>query len=605
LSSFVAYGVGIDRRLVNRAMVRVKGGLDWLRLKGQVTPELASIVLAHLAIAAEREPHTETGEAWNQGYAWNPDQLWDDAANAAREVASAYSAEQAIAVRQRECLRSLPWFEGLSEVVRHRLAQAVLKIEEWKTWEHDIVSIAGQLRAVLQNGANALQITPQATDEVDVGAGSVIPEHNWYDIADLPMANRAIPQSDPPSAPNPYPANVTVGDWYISEHFATASIDCTSIARLMGDESLEPLATGNLHWILGLNPGIAASKTTTTDLARPSGPWQAASFIYNGPGRFARTIEGNRSFTSSSKGWKSLWEGPTSSRHRETWWIDPGDSEFHSIVNGHVLRDGQWDYWSVGPAGWISAETFMLIDGTYLKAAIALEDWTSGRSSDDRVNPYHTDRFTFLDTTHTDRLTADTDRIGLDWSLQHPERCLFDDPNRTPYAVAVRTMHNIAKEKGFAGAIATGHRIGERVGAIGIAVGADLFDIDISEIAELESSFTDINTDHWSVIARAATELAVGRGCLAGYFSGDGRRDDDGGMVSYQLLCFDASLATVFAVGDDAVDNTWPFDDINTVHWATAARAATDIACSKGFVGGFFTGYQVPGERWIAGFKNV
>jgi hypothetical protein len=165
-------------------------------------------------------------------------------------------------------------------------------------------------------------------------------------------------------------------------------------------------------------------------------------------------------------------------------------------------------------------------------------------------------------------------------------------------------MHSIAREKGYEGGIATGHRIGERIGAIGIPVGADVFDIDSSEIARLESPFTDIDTDHWSVIARAATELAVDQRYRAGYFTGDGRRDHDGAMVSYQLICFDASLATPFAVRDEDIDPRWSFDDIDTVHWAKAARAATEAATRQGFVGGFFTGFENDGRRWIAGLKD-
>src|SRR5262249_39053300 len=156
------------------------------------------------------------------------------------------------------------------------------------------------------------------------------------------------------------------------EHFARVAADCVYIGRLSGRKELEKLATGNLYWILGLNPGIPATKIVQPKAS--DGPWKAASFIHNGPGAFARSIEGNRTRENSGKGWLADWES-RSSRHRESWPIDPLNNGFQSIVNGHVLREHQWHYWSIGTAGWVSAETFMLIDASFVKASLALEDW--------------------------------------------------------------------------------------------------------------------------------------------------------------------------------------------------------------------------------------
>jgi hypothetical protein len=203
---------------------------------------------------------------------------------------------------------------------------------------------------------------PQAND-TRTPPDPTLPIWNWNHLADLPLAVYPIPTP-------------SVGDWYLSEHFATAAADCVYIGRLAGQKAIERLATGNLYWILGLNPGIP-----TTKVAPPSptsGPWSAASFVYNGPGAFARSIEGNRTRTNDSKKWLANWELSASSRHREIWAIDPLNNGFQSTVNGHVLRESQWHYWSVGTAGWVGAETFMLIDASFLKAALALEDWHSG-----------------------------------------------------------------------------------------------------------------------------------------------------------------------------------------------------------------------------------
>jgi hypothetical protein len=153
-----------------------------------------------------------------------------------------------IAQSQREGLQSIPWFEGVYEVLsrtpRHN----------WPTRQlgdptPQLVDIANQLRAAMNNSANALQILPEATDKDN---NADIPKHNWNQLDELPDANAPIP--DPP-----------VGNWYVCEHYATAAIDCACIGRLTDSGDLEQLATGNLNWILGINPGIPSSKTVAED----------------------------------------------------------------------------------------------------------------------------------------------------------------------------------------------------------------------------------------------------------------------------------------------------------------------------------------------------
>src|SRR5205085_2830771 len=99
------------------------------------------------------------------------------------------------------------------------------------------------------------------------------------------------------------------------------------------------------------NPGIPA-----TNVVGGGGntPWQAASFIRNLGGPFARGFSGYRTIATSSKGWQSSWESPRDSADREAWWIDPANNGFMTTVNGHVLWDGQWDNWNSGKQGWAS-----------------------------------------------------------------------------------------------------------------------------------------------------------------------------------------------------------------------------------------------------------
>src|SRR5262249_60593995 len=267
------------------------------------------------------------------------------------------------------------------------------------------------------------------------------------------------------------------------------------------------------------------------------------------------------------------WES-RSSRHRESWPIDPLNNGFQSIVNGHVLREHQWHYWSIGTAGWVSAETFMLIDASFVKASLALEDWHS-ESTLVRDAPYDVTTFHFFDTTHLDR-------ANTLWR--------FDDPDRTPAAMASRMATDFAGNKGFGAGRPTGHHNGERVGVLCLPVqGTTFVDVPPSEIAHFP--FDDIDTALWAQVARAAAEIAAKRQAGAGFFTGHqvpGKR----GWIG-----IDARLVEIFDIDDATVaESPWAFVDINAVGWAQAARLARDICMQRGFVGGFFTGHQVPNK---------
>jgi hypothetical protein len=315
---------------------------------------LDSIVAIRMARAAQREGMA--AEGWLKRAKTNVD-----------KVLTIFGQPDGIATSFRPTLRSIPWFEGVYEAFFR--GPFVLTPDQGI----QLKNIADQLMALMRDPANGFCVMPQAND-TRTPQDPTLPVWNWNNLADLPLAAYPIPTPSKPS--DPPPPRYAVGDWYLSEHFATAAADCVYIGRLAGEKSIERLATGNLYWILGLNPGIPTTKVVPP--APTSGPWSAASFVHNGPGAFARSWEGNRTRTNDVKEWLANWELSASSRHREIWAIDPLNNGFQSIVNGHVLRESQWHYWSVGTAGWVSAETFMLIDASFLKAALALEDWHSG-----------------------------------------------------------------------------------------------------------------------------------------------------------------------------------------------------------------------------------
>ena len=165
-----------------------------------------------------------------------------------------------------------------------------------------------------------------------------------------------------------------------------------------------------------------------------------------------------------------------------TWWVDPLNNGFESIVNGHVLWDDEWDYWNSGQFGWASGETFILYDGMFLQAAMLLEDWLAPRAPAP-ANPYDTTKLTFFDTNHTDR--ADTG-----WG--------FDDPNWSEAAAAARAATEFCAGKGFGGGRFSGHQIGERVGLLCVPANAAFFDATAADITATGWGFQDINLTHWA-----------------------------------------------------------------------------------------------------------
>jgi hypothetical protein len=266
--------------------------------------------------------------------------------------------------------------------------------------------------------------------------------------------------------------------------------------------------------------------------------------------------------------------------------VDPAPTGFQSLVNGHVLREGEWHYWSTGIPGWVSGETFLLDDAIFLRAALALEDWRDATSPQDTV-PYDVRRPRSFDTTHLDR--AGTKRR-------------FDDPDVTDWAQAQRLATDFAVGKGYRGARLTGHHLGERVGLVCLPASITTFiDVADQELAATAFPFSGINTTNWAQIGRAAMEIAANHGQGAGYFTGHQLPDGHGWIG----LRPDAVTVLDVANDDPAVVATpWRFDDVNTVAWAQAARLANDVCHDRGFAGGFFTGHQLHDRRQVVGVHS-
>jgi hypothetical protein len=128
----------------------------------------------------------------------------------------------------------------------------------------------------------------------------------------------------------------------------------------------------------------------------------------------------------------------------------------------------------------------MLIDGSFVRAALAIEDWRTGTTRM-TATPYDLSRLRFFDTTHRDRAST---------------RWTFEEPDLTDWALAQRMSTGFAAEKGYGGGRPTGHHLGERVGVLCLPDPATTsVDIRFDEITTTQSpSATSImRTGHRSV----------------------------------------------------------------------------------------------------------
>jgi hypothetical protein len=549
---------------------------EWLWPDGKiVNPEIQSIIFVRLAQAVEHlefSPYHKIGKTYRE--------LAFESVDA---VLSKFAQPLGIANEFRDSGRIIPWFEGVYEVLRLFPDRIKIYAESLNKIANSLVShllqkhpCGNNINALQLCSKNGFHVIPQAS-----GDNAALPKENWENMDQVPSVNR--------------PAGLPFLHFYEGNAFAVSASEVIFLGKMTGVKYLERIAAGNFYWTLGLNPGIPTSKVIAQ--THPSTVWRSTSFIYNSNTSFARTIEGNRQNTSSAKGWIEEWEGwrnpqnhhqiISASPHRETWWIDPQNRSvsppgrsFQTIVNGHVIWDGQWDYWNNGQAGWSSGETFLRNDGTFLKAAMLYEDWLSPEQYPS--NPYDTSRVHFFDTVHLDRKHTG-------WG--------FDDPDRSTFAFACRAAHEFCIGKGYKSGRFTGHIIGERIGLWAIPVNATSFDATDVEIQATGWGFIDINKTHWAQIARAATEFSIRKGFEAGFFTGHQLNRKRG------VICLDNSIVKWFDVTlQDIFNSGEGFENINEVPWAKAARAASNICLNKGFFGGFFTGHQVSGKIGVVGF---
>ena len=548
-AALAAKGADLDPVLARDACVRVARAVTWLDAEPSRvasgttrfklaegdpawTDDLRALAYAQLAQCASRE-------GANVLLPMPVERLREEATNAAHRWMEYLVHDVARAYRQTN--RGIPWLSGVDEVLRFG-ADSYLTDR--------LHTLAGELR---QTDPEGFLILPQGTTE------------QWIDRTVVPVNGGPL---DPLANTNP-PLT-----WYGIAHFATSATDAAILlhyAEHEGEikEDSKRRAAGSLGWILGLNPGIPATKALNPTIG--GRPWTAAAFVRNMKIPSARGMDGYLTRDTIRKYWLSDWEEDVRSVHRETWYIQPKNNGFVTLVNGHLLWDGEWDYWNQGSNGWMSGETFLLHDGAFLKGAIAFEDALAGRWAPQHAplapRSWDTTSVTVFHTTLSQR-----NQTG--WG--------FESINDVSFAYASRMTQELCGHLGYAGGRPTGHQIGERVGVVCVPhAGTRALDTNQRAINATGSQSTDINTVPWDEASRTAAALCAAS--PGGFFTGHQIGELRG------VICPGTNSATHFTATNIADPPTWQ----------DAARAATNFCLTKTYFGGFFDGTQSGNERGV------
>jgi hypothetical protein len=258
LSDFADNGVFVDRALAQQACRNVIRAAEWRWPTDDATdfPFLSSVVFAHLERCSARDP--ELGGLASAFYAGL-------AQTAASAVLTRLADPAGIRDQDRDTGRITPWLEGVYEVLqshpelgpqyKDQLERIATTLVRHLTREHvcDETQPLGEICPA--NGFHVLPQSSGSSPDCDILAG------NWLDMQRVPCASRSVP--------------LPFVHWYnFQGHFQAAAIDSGLLGRLTNNFDLERIATGNLYWGLGLNPGIPTQKVVNANGS--GGVWQAS-----------------------------------------------------------------------------------------------------------------------------------------------------------------------------------------------------------------------------------------------------------------------------------------------------------------------------------------
>lgn len=353
-AAFAAKSPEIDPALSKRSCRRAWKGVQWLAANDGLAPEHKATLFHWFAACVKRDPSyglifsgvpagVDVGD-WLEAEAIAAAELFLFGAPGG---AAGFIAPGTLRNKERDTGQMIPWFEGVYELF-------VDLPDRTGAWAEPLADFAARLADYLLSN-NAFQVIPQSSGESNPHA------KNWDRMDLVPAVDRA--------------AGNTGRHFYNSTFFSTMVADMVFLGRMTNNPTLEKLAAGHFYWVLGLNPGVPSSKALNG--AAEGTCWKASAFVQNLDAPFSRGFENFSKPGTNTKSW--LWGGEDWGPHREVWWFNPLKNGFRSIVNGHSLWEGNWDYHNQGEFGWASGETFMLNDGLFTRAIIAYEDWVAGR----------------------------------------------------------------------------------------------------------------------------------------------------------------------------------------------------------------------------------
>ena len=354
--SFAAKAAELDAWMAAAAMRRAWKGCLWLEQSG-LAPTHKVLVYHYLAKCAATDPEFAAEvQAELGGTQPATDQLDQIAIETAESFlfdpqppsgSTGFGRLEGWRNAWRDTGQMIPWLEGV-----HALSQDLP--DRTAHWAQPLAELAQDMVNYLTTN-NGFHVIPQSS-----GGDQQQNCDNWDSMDVVPRVGSTVAGEG--------------RSFYNCSFFSTEALDMVLLSEMSGNAELERLAAGHLYWVLGLNPGVPATKTLYD--APAGSPWRPAAFVQGLPASPARGYEDLSDGWSNEKTW--LWPGEDWSTHRQIWRFNPLPNGFMSINNGLLIWEGQWDYYNIGADGWISGETFILNDGIYARAMITYEDQFTG-----------------------------------------------------------------------------------------------------------------------------------------------------------------------------------------------------------------------------------
>lgn len=185
----------------------------------------------------------------------------------------------------------------------------------------------------------------------------VLPERNAFSIMPISDASRTVIEwDDMQSLPGNeqvygnnearFSGNKSGASRQFVTRRAANAMDACFIGELTGDDLMEEIATGELGYVCGINPGFKQRFVENPPTTKKTA---ACALIANMCNRHATC-------------WKR-------------WFFEPKNSKWMSIMNGFLIENGEYYYEDTNDDSWWYSETFIKHDGAYAYAYCIYENY--------------------------------------------------------------------------------------------------------------------------------------------------------------------------------------------------------------------------------------